>query len=101
MNLVRHRRTSTVLALCCAVAGVGLVGCEESSDADSKPSASTTTATEQADNAGTFTGTKKIEFNGLSVNVSCSGKAAEGRPVVVLLHGEAIRWRSWPASRRV
>ncbi|WSM06876.1 alpha/beta hydrolase [Streptomyces sp. NBC_01716] len=87
MNLVRHRRTSTVLALCCAVAGVGLVGCEESSDADSKPSASTTTATEQADNAGTFTGTKKIEFNGLSVNVSCSGKAAEGRPVVVLLHG--------------
>ncbi|WP_260194503.1 alpha/beta fold hydrolase [Actinophytocola gossypii] len=34
-----------------------------------------------------FTGTKKIDVDGKSVNVSCSGEAAEGEPVVVLLHG--------------
>ncbi|MFD3521761.1 alpha/beta fold hydrolase [Streptomyces sp. NPDC058653] len=95
--MARHRRTSALIALCCAVAGAGLVGCEESSESDAKPKASATSAsatttsspttTEQADNAGAFTGTKKIDFSGLSVNVSCSGTAAEGKPVVVLLHG--------------
>lgn len=34
-----------------------------------------------------FTGTKKFEIDGRSVNVSCSGAPVEGRPVVFLLHG--------------
>ncbi|TDC93557.1 alpha/beta hydrolase [Actinomadura sp. 7K507] len=34
-----------------------------------------------------FSGTKKIDVDGKSVNVSCSGDAAKGGPVVVLMHG--------------
>ncbi|TDC81445.1 alpha/beta fold hydrolase, partial [Nonomuraea deserti] len=32
-------------------------------------------------------GTKKIDVAGRSVNVSCSGDAADGEPVIVLMHG--------------
>ena len=35
----RHRRASAVLALCCTVAGVGLVGCQEDPEPDAKSSA--------------------------------------------------------------
>ena len=70
------RRTSAALALCCAVAGVALAGCDEAPDADSAPPASTS-----------FTGPEKIKVGDRSVNVSCSGEPVEGRPVVVLLHG--------------
>lgn len=87
--MIRNRRASAVVALCCTVVGVGLVGCEEGSSADSKPSASSTSGggKEEADAEGLFTGTKKIKIDGRSVNVSCSGESADGRPVVVLLHG--------------
>jgi pimeloyl-ACP methyl ester carboxylesterase len=79
--VIRHRRMSAVLALC-AVAGVALVGCEGTSVGGANPTASTS-----ADQEDAFTGTKKLDVDGRSVNVSCSGEAAEGRPVVVLLHG--------------
>ena len=62
-------RATGALALCCAVAGVALAGCDEAPDADSAHR------------------TEKIKVGDRSVNVSCSGEPVEGRPVVVLLHG--------------
>ncbi|MFI5565619.1 alpha/beta fold hydrolase [Amycolatopsis japonica] len=64
------RKASALIALCCAVAGVALSACDEATEAESA-----------------FTGTQKIKVGERSVNVSCAGNAAEGRPVVVLLHG--------------
>lgn len=67
------RRTSAALALCCAVAGAALAGCDEAPEADSA--------------AASFSGTEKIQVGDRSVNVSCSGNPVDGHPVVVLLHG--------------
>ena len=89
----RNHMTSAAITLCCAVAGVGLVGCDDEPTATPAASASpsvTTSApaTEQPDDdKGLFQGTKKIKVDGQSVNVSCSGQLAAGQPVVVLLHG--------------
>ncbi|MBO8194528.1 alpha/beta fold hydrolase [Streptomyces oryzae] len=86
--MIRNGRASAVLALCCTVAGVGLVGCESSSEADSRASATpTTAATEQTAGEGLLTGTQAIKVDGRSVNVSCSGDPVGGRPVIVLMHG--------------
>lgn len=88
MNRSRSRKSAAVIALCCTVAGAGLVGCEDPSKADSDASATaTTTSTATSTPSGAFTGTEKITVDGRSVNVSCSGSQAGGRPVVVLLHG--------------
>jgi thioesterase domain-containing protein len=83
--VTRNGRASAVVALCCTVACVVLTGCDEAPPAESNPPAGTTT-TPAADQSA-FTGTKKIEVDGRSVNVSCSGSPAEGKPVIVLLHG--------------
>ncbi|MFG2004024.1 alpha/beta fold hydrolase [Spirillospora sp. NPDC048911] len=72
-------KTSAVIAVCCAVAG--LTGCEDVTDGDSFASPSA----QKAD--GLFSGTKKVDVGGKSVNVSCSGDPAKGKPVIVLLHG--------------
>lgn len=99
--MTRKRRTSAMIALCCAVVGVALVGCEDepsaSSDASASPSA-TSSPTKQADDdkgadgkgaddKGALQGSEKIDVAGQSVNVSCSGQPAKGQPVVMLLHG--------------
>ncbi|MFE2441554.1 alpha/beta fold hydrolase [Stenotrophomonas sp. NPDC087984] len=87
--MVRNGRLSAVLALSCAVAGVGLVGCEDSTKADAEASAGgrSTTAPGKAADEGLLTGTKKIEVGGRLVNVSCSGTSADGRPVITLVAG--------------
>ncbi|MFI9760719.1 alpha/beta fold hydrolase [Streptomyces sp. NPDC051963] len=69
--MINGRLPAAVVTLACAVSGLGLVGCEESTKAD----------------ADLLTGTKKIAVDGRSVNVSCSGDAADGTPVVVLVAG--------------
>lgn len=61
-------RTSAAI-VACAMAGAMLSGCDEAPEADQ------------------FTGVKKIQVDGHAVNVSCSGSATDGRPVIVLLHG--------------
>ncbi|WP_207939172.1 alpha/beta fold hydrolase [Actinomadura darangshiensis] len=76
----RKFRAAAVTALACAVLGTGLTGCDEGDDFD--PFASTPKPA-----ADQFTGTKTFDIGGKSVNVSCSGKQADGKPVVVLLHG--------------
>ncbi len=73
------------IALCCAVAGVALTGCEDAPQAEANPPTSTTT--EPADDQDSFTGTENLDVDGRSVTVSCSGSPAEGKPVIVLLHG--------------
>ncbi|MEU5832576.1 alpha/beta fold hydrolase [Streptomyces diacarni] len=85
----RKGRTSAVIALCCAVGGVGLVGCEEPSEDGSSQAASGSSASRRPADDGVLTaaGTRKIKVGGRSVNVSCSGAFAEGKPVIVLLHG--------------
>ncbi|RFU86960.1 alpha/beta fold hydrolase [Streptomyces triticagri] len=90
--MIRRVRETAVVALCCAAAGAGLVGCEDEPKADkaseAKPTASRSAGgdEQQADEAAAFTA-KKIKVEGHTVNVSCSGKQADGKPVVMLLHG--------------
>jgi pimeloyl-ACP methyl ester carboxylesterase len=75
--MTRRGRVSAVLALCCTVAGVVLAGCDEASEAGpAVPSG-----------VSAFTGMKKIQVDGKSVNVSCSGTQVAGKPVVVLVAG--------------
>ncbi|WP_326798282.1 alpha/beta fold hydrolase [Streptomyces sp. NBC_01808] len=87
---IRSNGTATALVwLCCTAAGAGLVGCSDSSDdadADAAGGASAA-AQERTADEDLLTGTEKIDVGGQSVNVSCSGSPAEGRPVVVLLSG--------------
>ncbi|MFI9847479.1 alpha/beta fold hydrolase [Nonomuraea sp. NPDC051941] len=90
--MLRKFKASAVAVLCCTVVGVGLAGTGSAAAADWDPFSST--KAEDWDpfastprKAHPFSGTKKIEVGGRSVNVSCSGDLAEGKPVVVLLHG--------------
>lgn len=73
-------KASAAFALCASVAGVALVGYSGDSAEAAKPDARTSVG-------DSFVGTKKIKVDGQNVNVSCSGKAAHGKPVVMLLHG--------------
>lgn len=90
---IRSNATATALVwLCCTAAGAGLAGCADSSDSSdaADPGASddgTAAARERGSDEDLLTGTKKVEIDGQSVNVSCSGAPADGRPVVVLLSG--------------
>ena len=81
----RKTGAAVALGLCCAVAGVGLVGCGDSK-ADAKVTTSVSGPTSHSDK-DRLTGIKKITADGHLVNVSCSGSPVENRPVVVLLHG--------------
>lgn len=87
--MTRNGKARAAIALCCAVLGVALTGCDEDSDESPQPpaSASTAAAAKPANDNGSFAGTKKIQVDGQSVSVSCSGNRAEGKPVVILLHG--------------
>ncbi|GAA2290668.1 alpha/beta fold hydrolase [Streptomyces violaceusniger] len=86
--MIRNARVSAVIALSCAVAGVGLVGCEDDSKADAETTATkSAAASEKAGDQDLLTGTKKIEIGGQLVNVSCSGTSADGSPVIMLLAG--------------
>ncbi|MFI9561468.1 alpha/beta fold hydrolase [Nonomuraea endophytica] len=69
--MIRKIKTAAVAAVCCTVIGAGLAGCDN--DPQTEP--------------GLITGNVKIEVGGKTVNVSCSGDAAKGRPVIVLMHG--------------
>ncbi|WP_460404073.1 alpha/beta fold hydrolase [Actinophytocola sediminis] len=71
------------IALSCVVAGVALTGCEEASEATPPANPPASTSTEQE----LLAGTEKIDVDGRSVQVSCTGELAEGRPVIVLLAG--------------
>ncbi len=71
------RKKTAVIAMCCAVAGAGLTGCGDITDSDAFPFGS----------AADFIGAKKIELDGRSVHVSCSGDLTEDEPVIVLMPG--------------
>ncbi|MFD7510153.1 alpha/beta fold hydrolase [Streptomyces sp. NPDC059853] len=75
--------TAAGIALCCALAGAGLVGC------DSTEPVTDTESSAPAPEGGEdlLTGTGVISVGGRSVNVSCSGDPVAERPLVVLLHG--------------
>ncbi|MEV5571903.1 alpha/beta hydrolase [Spirillospora sp. NPDC052269] len=79
--MIRQIKTAAVAAVCCTAVGAGLAGCEDDSAADGGRSRAGKAA------ADPFSGTKKVVVGGKSVNVSCSGDLAKGRPVIVLLHG--------------
>ncbi|UGQ11861.1 alpha/beta hydrolase [Yinghuangia sp. ASG 101] len=85
--MFRTTKMSAAIAVCCAVAGVGLVGCSDSSDDDAKSPSSP-----PAQAAETFTGTQKFDIEGHAVNVSCTGTAAPGKPVIMLMpgHGDGL-----------
>ena len=86
--MFRSFKASAVVALASAVAVAGLTACGEAGkEADTTlASASPSAAVSQA--AGDrASGTRKIQIEGKSVNVSCSGRARRGRPTVILLSG--------------
>ncbi len=78
-------KTPAAIALVCAVAGIGLVGCEDP-ELDGDAGSSTGSPSPEGD-GDPLTGTEQITVGDHTVNVSCSGDAVEGRPTVVLLHG--------------
>jgi thioesterase domain-containing protein len=82
--MLRKMKTSVVAALCCTVVGAGLAGCDSDAMENWDPLAAPTA---QKTDAAPISGTKKITVGGKSVNVSCSGNPAKGKPVVVLLPG--------------
>ncbi|GAA1661895.1 alpha/beta hydrolase [Nonomuraea maheshkhaliensis] len=84
--MLRTIKRSVVVALCCTAIGAGLAGCESDAMDDWDPLAGTEQTEKKAD-AAPIDGTQKVKVEGKQVNVSCSGDAAEGKPVVVLLHG--------------
>ncbi|MET8488050.1 alpha/beta fold hydrolase [Streptomyces tendae] len=69
------------IAVVCAVAGAGLVLNEEYGKDDSDAKDTTASA------GASFTGTKKIDVDGHTVNVSCSGHSDADQPLVVLMPG--------------
>ncbi|MEK8171694.1 alpha/beta fold hydrolase [Streptomyces sp. M19] len=77
-------KATAITAVCCTVAGAGLVINEEYSKAHADSSASSKDAGTPGD---PFTGTKKIRVEGRSVNVSCSGDSSKGGPLVMLMAG--------------
>lgn len=70
--MFRMLKKTVVAAVCCAVAGAGLVGCDDDSGAF---------------HDGLLAGTRKINVAGYSVNVSCTGDAIKGKPVIFLMPG--------------
>ncbi|MGW4795268.1 alpha/beta fold hydrolase [Nonomuraea sp. NPDC004297] len=81
--MLRKFKASVVAALCTAALGAGITGCEADSMDDWDPFAGTSLGAE----LDPISGIEKIKVGGRSVNVSCSGTPAQGRPVIVLLHG--------------
>ncbi|MEV5410246.1 alpha/beta hydrolase [Thermopolyspora sp. NPDC052614] len=79
----RKFKASVVAALCGILVGAGVAGCDADSLEDWDPLAP---ASQKAE-AKPISGTEKIQLEGRSVNVSCSGKPADGKPVVVLMLG--------------
>ncbi|WP_186779290.1 alpha/beta fold hydrolase [Streptomyces salinarius] len=75
-------KATAAIAVVCTVAGAGLALNEEYAEAgtrDTSPAASA---------GASFTGEKRIRFDGRTVNVSCSGRAAHRHdPLVLLMPG--------------
>ncbi|MEU1163047.1 alpha/beta fold hydrolase [Streptomyces sp. NPDC005921] len=93
--MFRTTRTATAAtALLCAVTGAALTGLPQASSAAAvvqqsrsgspEPAAAATVAKRSG---SLFTGTGKIKVGDRSVNVSCTGRPAPHRPVVVLMAG--------------
>ncbi|MFC4563758.1 alpha/beta fold hydrolase [Nocardiopsis mangrovi] len=77
-------KASIVAALACAVVGAGLVGSSEAGEQRPQSPSATDAPAPSEDGVS---GTEKIDVDGSTVNVSCSGEAEDGEPVIVLLHG--------------
>src|SRR5690625_2995483 len=84
--MIRKGKVATAVAMS-ALAGVGLVGCGASSPEDPESLESALEDVAESVDTATFTGTKKMEIGGKSVNVSCSGVMAFGDPVIMLMPG--------------
>ncbi|MGR6915568.1 alpha/beta fold hydrolase [[Actinomadura] parvosata] len=92
--MLRRIKATAVAALCCTMIGAGVTGCDGDSlenwdplASSSSPKSTPKTKSEAEPEDAVISGTTKIKIAGHSVNVSCSGEAADGRPVIVLLHG--------------
>ncbi|MFF0745484.1 alpha/beta fold hydrolase [Streptomyces sp. NPDC004111] len=105
----RSLKVTAVAVVLCAVGGAGIVGYgnvaaearslseslidavrddedESGGDRGNEEKGSGKGAGEQG-GADSFSGTRKVRVAGRSVNVSCSGRPVDGRPVVVLMAG--------------
>ncbi|ASO19067.1 pimeloyl-ACP methyl ester carboxylesterase [Actinoalloteichus hoggarensis] len=84
--MIRTGRASALIALF-AVAGVGLAGCGDATSEDAAPSTEASAPSETSTQTEGTGDVRQIDVDGSAVTVSCSGGEADGRPVVVLLHG--------------
>ncbi|WP_460855420.1 alpha/beta fold hydrolase [Nocardiopsis coralliicola] len=84
-------RATALTALFCTVAGAALTGCGVGSAVDGAMDEVGTdlesAADEVTNNGELFTGTKTLDVDGASVNLSCSGTPADERPVILLMAG--------------
>ncbi|MEV7981637.1 alpha/beta fold hydrolase [Streptomyces sp. NPDC086519] len=83
-------KTIAVAATFSAVAGAGFVGHGEltaRTQTLTRTQNVVATKTVRHGHLDSFTGTRKIRVNGYSVNVSCSGRTAARKPVVMLMAG--------------
>lgn len=78
-------KATAAIAVVCTVAGAGLVLNEEYVKTQSDSADDITTV--GASVGDSFTGTKKIQVDGHSVNVSCSGRAWGHGPLIMLMAG--------------
>ncbi|WP_421648057.1 alpha/beta fold hydrolase [Nocardiopsis alba] len=89
--MTRTTRTTALTALLSAVAVTSLTGCSIASevrDGLGEVRTDLESAAEEVMTEGQlFTGTKMLEVEGGSVNVSCSGAPVQDRPVIVLMAG--------------
>ncbi len=87
----RTTRTTALTALLSAVAVTSLTGCSIASEVrdglDEVRTDLESAAEEVMTEGQLFTGTKMLEVEGGSVNVSCSGTPVQDRPVIVLMAG--------------
>lgn len=87
----RATRTTALTALLSAVAVTSLTGCSIASEVrdglDEVRTDLESAAEEVMTEGQLFTGTKMLEVEGGSVNVSCSGTPVQDRPVIVLMAG--------------
>ncbi|MDA3646872.1 alpha/beta hydrolase [Saccharopolyspora indica] len=83
-------KASGATALICAAVVALLTGCDEDSGGDLQSleeELSAELAPTPAAAGDLFTGTRRIDVNGKSVNVSCTGDPVEGKPPIMLLLG--------------
>ncbi|MFF1923679.1 alpha/beta fold hydrolase [Streptomyces sp. NPDC058221] len=83
--MARIIRKTVITTLTLAVVGAGVLACTDGPLRE--PLLSLRDSAKKHTGEEAFSGTKKIDVDGHSVNVTCSGSRADGKPVVMVMAG--------------